>query len=418
MRLLVINIYFEPTSFGGATVVAEQLAARMNSTGRFDVTALSAAFGAPATTRTIRYRTRFGFDGFVVSLKNRTSESPLERTKNSKFDDALKQVLDFVRPDVVHVHCVQELGASFFDILKSEGTPFAVTVHDFWYFCERQFMIDVTGEFCAQRKIDVKRCSMCSPDTNATVQRTDYLVNQLSKANLVLTPSAYARDMLIANGLSKDLVRVNKNGVVPPPDDVGLARLDWVGEPIRVGYVGGPGAIKGWNLIVAALRRAPNLRKRLQIIAVDAGANIGQSWREELLHNTADLPVVVVPGYSPNDIDKAFSQFDAVICPSRWKETFGLVVREALVRKKWVIASDAGGLAEDIVDGENGRILPFPPNRDNVIEALTELADMVVPPRFDVNNIKSSDDQAREVENWLCEIIDQDGMLSEKLAIS
>ncbi len=47
-----------------------------------------------------------------------------------------------------------------------------------------------------------------------------------------------------------------------------------------------------------------------------------------------------------------------LLFPTQWK-SFGLTVREALIRDVWVIATDAGGVVEDIVDGKNGNIIPF-----------------------------------------------------------
>lgn len=52
-------------------------------------------------------------------------------------------------------------------------------------------------------------------------------------------------------------------------------------------------------------------------------------------------------------IDAYMQHCDAVIIPSRW-EGFGLVALEAMKNQKMVIASDAGGLAEIVIDGYNG----------------------------------------------------------------
>ena len=262
MRILVVNIFFEPTSFGGATIVAENVAATLAEYDGIDVTAVSARFEPNINDmRITRYRTRYGFDGFLVGLKTRDGETQIARTQNKQFDLALAQILDFVEPDIVHIHCIQELGVSFFDILVKRNTPFAVTVHDFWYFCERQFMIDYAGVFCDQQKIDFKRCAGCSGSARNAATRSDYLMDQLSKADLVLTPSSYAREMLIANGLEASLVRVNKNGVAAPSASHNTGDDFRSTGPVRIGYLGGPGAIKGWDLIVAALRQAPDLRR-------------------------------------------------------------------------------------------------------------------------------------------------------------
>jgi glycosyltransferase involved in cell wall biosynthesis len=49
--------------------------------------------------------------------------------------------------------------------------------------------------------------------------------------------------------------------------------------------------------------------------------------------------------------------------PSRWEEPFGLVAAEAMMRGTAAVASDAGGLAEQVVQGETGyRVAPGDPH--------------------------------------------------------
>jgi glycosyltransferase involved in cell wall biosynthesis len=43
--------------------------------------------------------------------------------------------------------------------------------------------------------------------------------------------------------------------------------------------------------------------------------------------------------------------------PSRWEEPFGLVAAEAMMRGTAVVASDAGGLTEQVTDGETGYLV-------------------------------------------------------------
>lgn len=403
MRLLVVNVFFEPLSFGGATVVAEQMAAALQVEHGFEVAAVSARFHPFATTSIVRHRSKYGFDAWSVGLKQTTSNDDPTRIANPEFDAAFEKILDYFKPDVVHVHCAQEIGVSFFDTLLDRRIPFAVTVHDFWWICERQFMITPGGAYCGQRVIDYAVCAQCSSSRAHTERRANYLKAQLAKSDLVLTPSEFARQMLIDNGFGPEQVRLNKNGVPPPGADYALRRENGGDGLVRVGFVGGPGAIKGWNLIVAALAETPH--DRIRLVAFDAAARIGAPWRSDLERTSIGLPVEVAPPYTTDDIDRAFGQLDAVIMPSCWKETFGLTVREALIRGLWAIASDAGGLAEDIADGVNGRILPFPPTVADVQAALTELLAQNTKPPFKVRHVTTISEQAAELAATLTEVV-------------
>ncbi len=53
-----------------------------------------------------------------------------------------------------------------------------------------------------------------------------------------------------------------------------------------------------------------------------------------------------------------YGQHDVLIAPSIWPESYGLVSREALSAGLWVVASDAGAMADPIRHGHNGHRVP------------------------------------------------------------
>lgn len=53
-------------------------------------------------------------------------------------------------------------------------------------------------------------------------------------------------------------------------------------------------------------------------------------------------------------VEDFYNIVDVVISPSRIPESYGLVVREALIRNKWVLTSNGGGQADAVIDGVNG----------------------------------------------------------------
>ena len=109
-------------------------------------------------------------------------------------------------------------------------------------------------------------------------------------------------------------------------------------------------------MLTAALGRRD--RSDYELVLVDNGRALG-------FHTVSaeDWPargrVTVLPSYTQETMDDFFSRIDVLLFPTQWKESFGLTVREALVRNIWVITTDAGGVVEDLVDGVNGTILPL-----------------------------------------------------------
>ena len=51
-----------------------------------------------------------------------------------------------------------------------------------------------------------------------------------------------------------------------------------------------------------------------------------------------------------------YKDMDILVAPSLWPESFGLVTREAILMGRWVVASDAGALAEDLQPGVNSHV--------------------------------------------------------------
>jgi len=57
------------------------------------------------------------------------------------------------------------------------------------------------------------------------------------------------------------------------------------------------------------------------------------------------------------ELERVLASAWVQVVPSRWEEPFGLVAAEAMIRGTAVIASDGGGLAEQVVDGVTGHVV-------------------------------------------------------------
>jgi glycosyltransferase involved in cell wall biosynthesis len=79
--------------------------------------------------------------------------------------------------------------------------------------------------------------------------------------------------------------------------------------------------------------------------------------------------------FTSSTIDEFYQEIDVLLCPSQCKESFGLAVREVLIRHKWAIVTDAGGITEDIVPGVNGTIIPMVPDQQFLNEAVLQCFD-------------------------------------------
>jgi len=356
-RVLVANIYFAPNSFGGATIVAENMALKLRDEHGWDVVVLCGIDDPEMSDYSFRRYQAKGLDIIGVKIPSINPQSDTNWS-NPQFLREFNLVLEHVAPDIVHFHAIQNMGADIIAACRDAGVPSAVTVHDCWYLCERQFMINHAGRYCFQEKIDLEVCRFCVPDLQMTKRRLPALVAALNNADIILYPSEFQRSLFVANGIDEGKSIVNKNGIRRPESSYSRKpNLNPETHRLRFGFVGGPGPIKGASIMARAFKSLKRTDYELRI--VDAAGNIGETWEKDPVWNDIPGTVTFVPPYDQSTIDDVFSEIDVLLFPSQWKESFGLTVREAMVRGVWPVASDAGGLAEDCHDGINASVIPM-----------------------------------------------------------
>lgn len=399
LRVLVANVHFAPESFGGATIVAEAMVERLNRRPDTEALVFTAWPEDAALGYALNRHEAKGAPVIGVRLPDQVSAEMQHR--NPKMGELFAELLEALKPDVVHLHSIQGLSASLADACRDEGVPYVITLHDSWWICERQFMVRKDDRYCFQERLDWSVCATCVEDLGFSIRRFERLRQVLQGAALLLTPSAFHRRLHIANGARPDAIRVNSNGIATPSP---APRLPIDPANVRFGFVGGVGPIKGFDLIRRAFEALP--ASNYELVLVDNTTNIGLSQMQ-----TGDWSVNgrirIVPAYDQDTMEAFFAGIDVLLFPSQWKESFGLTVREALARDIWVIATDAGGAAEDIVPGENGEVIPIGadegPLRDAIgalLERPERLSGYVNPHKA---RIVSFDRQAEELAQMLRE---------------
>ncbi len=200
-KLLILNLYYAPESFGGATIVAEQTAERLGGTHHWSVLIVTTMRDHALPSYFLkRYKTK-GVNVIAINMPFDSRGEDLYR--NAEVARCVLEIAQAFQPDVCHCHAIQLIGCEYFDELVQAGTKLAVTVHDCWWLCERQFMINSDGYYCNQWVIDDKQCKHCTSDYRQLLRRNAYLKQQLDKADLILFPSEFHRNLHLANGVSE-----------------------------------------------------------------------------------------------------------------------------------------------------------------------------------------------------------------------
>lgn len=345
LKILVVNIYYAPYSFGGATFVAEKMAQYTQQKDNVEV----AVFTSRPIKDVERGLCRYEDHGSLIYSVDLT---PLfhdsQKIYNIEVVEPFEMVLDAVKPDIVHFHAIQEMGLQMLTVCQNRAIPYVITLHDSWWLCNRHFMVKSNGKYCFQNKIDLRICQACEPQTTYLTERYMMMKQGLQNAALLLSPSETHRQLYIANDIDEALLKVNRNGIVRPKKTRPSRPKN---TPLRFGFVAGDEVIKGAVVVQKAFKSLTRSDWELKII--DSKINMGydpidtSKWRMK-------GKVVTLPPYDEQSKDDFFYGIDILLFPSQWKESYGMTVREALLRDVWVICSHPGGQSEDIVDGVNG----------------------------------------------------------------
>ncbi|MEP5731312.1 MAG: glycosyltransferase [Sulfitobacter sp.] len=341
-HILVANVFFAPFSYGGATVVAEQVARALMRQGGYRVTAVSLCGRSDLAAYSIIKTQKNGIENYLINVPDRRNYGAMYN--NPEITGRIAELIDALQPDLVHAHCIQEIGTGIIAAAEEAGVPVILSVHDFWWLCERQFMVRLDETYCGQFPVVVDQCKGCADNFWAAKMRFTHLQDMSEKVAMVTYPSQFAKDLSEGSGFAVGRGIVWENGVRHPDGrffDLQAQRRAR-DDRTRFGFVGGPSALKGW----------PQIRKAFCDIEHDDFAGLvvegsldGSWWTPSALKGLRGS-WDVHPGFTQETMDEYYAQIDVLLFMSQWKETFGLSIREAIARGISVIQTDSGGTTE------------------------------------------------------------------------
>ena len=343
-RILICNVFFAPQSEGGATRVVEdnveQLLDRYGD--EFEISILSTFKGLKVGL--LRVHTHRGCPVFRIG-------TPLEENMDWRpFNDedvlpAFRRVLEVAQPDLIHFHCIQRLTASIVEETLRAGIPYLVTVHDAWWISDHQFLVD-------QNDAVVDPLDPFSTLTPKGVSRPQSLWRQqrlkglLNKAAATIAVSRTFADVYRRAGIGGAKACENGLGALPPPRPKATPK-----DKVALGHIGGRSAHKGAVLIEVVLKT--HAFHNLTLIMIDGTLDVG----EERLELWGTTPVMLRAPVERGRVGELYGEIDVLLAPSIWPESYGLVTREALFYRTWVVASSLGAISDDVVEDHNGFVI-------------------------------------------------------------
>lgn len=281
---------------------------------------------------------------------------------------SLASLIEEVDPHVVHVHHPLLFGLETIDLIR-RLTPQArmvFTAHDFFPLCAQEGqLLTIDGRLCPGPSLD--RCQRCFPGRSGTDFRLRDLAirDAFQGFDLLLTPSAFARDRYVAAGWPAERFAVVPNGLPePPPGSAPVPaphRALGPGETRRdrFAFFGHINRYKGGLVLLQASRRLSEQGVAHRVALHGGTAYQTDAFLEEVQAAAAAAPAARMRGpYLPADQAALMAEADWVVVPSVWWENAPLVVLEAFRHRRPVICGGVGGMAEMVRDGVDGLHAP------------------------------------------------------------
>ena len=342
-KILVVNVFYAPQTYGGATRVVYDNIAYMSRcyANEFEFEVFTCVDGAREDYAVSSYAQ----DGIAVTGVTRSvAGEAMVELSDDKMEEIFREHLRVTRPDLIHFHCVQRLSVAVLNVARDLSIPYVITAHDAWWISDNQFLIDAQGQ---ERTYDYNRPrQVLAEQGHKAFARMQGLRPALMDAKAVLGVSEPFSALYRRCGVPNVLTVAN--GVSPLPIQPRSVSPD---GRVRLGHIGGMVRHKGFLLLKHVL--LTGRFEHLRAIVVDH-SKPKQYERQEIWGTT---PVTVIGKVGQNQVSELYADIDVVLAPSLWPESFGLVTREAHAAGCWVVASDRGAIGSDVIENVDGHVI-------------------------------------------------------------
>ena len=435
---------FPPRHRAGSELYALGLARAQAA--RHHVTVLCADYDLAREHGDVDWRLHEGIP-VVEIINNWRCASFTETYRPPLVGERIRQTLETLRPDVVHVHNLLNLSFDLPRIANGLGIPVVATLHDYTLLCasggqrvhkqEQHVCVDIEADRCA-------RCFAESPQYMQTafgratsggragaaakfVARTGLRLHQIapglvervarvlrraggpaldprafdarmaaahevfSHVDVFVAPSQTLAQEFVRFGLPADRLRVSDYGRPRLP----IRTLHRPRSPLRIGLVGTLVWHKGVHILIEALKQLPRTGHRTLIYGP---LDTFRDYVGEIRRRAAGLPVELMGAFANDQAADIYRELDVLVVPSLWPENSPLVIHEAFQAGVPVVASRIGGIPGLVTHGVNG-LLVEPgsiPDLSRALASLLEDPSLVTRLGAAAPPVKSIDDDAAE----------------------
>lgn len=285
------------------------------------------------------------FDGAEKSTDDVFRVPAIQNFNGSDFSvriavpSVISDFLDAFEPDVIHSHHPFLLGDSAVRAAWERQSPIVFTHHTLYENYTHYVPLDSDALKRMVIQLATDYCNLC---------------------NAVIAPSQSIQRLLTERGVTVP-IHVNPTGIDPVFFNSGngsrfRGSLGIAGDAFVIGHLGRLAPEKNLNYLAEAVGHVLAENRKAVFLVVGDGS--AKDSMEARLREFADASQVVFAGSrSGQDLADSYAAMDLFAFASQ-SETQGMVLAEAMMAGKPVVAIDGPGVREVVADGSNGFLLP------------------------------------------------------------
>lgn len=273
---------------------------------------------------------------------------------------AVHAALEIFRPDAIFLHKLSDLDV--LEVLANSGVPVVRMVHDHDLYCLRGYKYNPLNRQICTRASSAYCVFPCGGTVarqsgggfpvkwvSYTAKRRELALNR--RFHRLIAATEFMREELVRNGFSSEQIEIH--APVPRASDDGFHcsfdarnRIVYAGQIIRG---------KGVDILLESLARV-----RVPFECVILGDGNHRAHCEALSRKLGLADRVRFTGFvAQEQIAECYRDASVAVMSSLWPEPFGAVGLEAMRCGLPVVAFDAGGIREWLIDGWNGFLVPW-----------------------------------------------------------
>ncbi|HEX4645563.1 MAG TPA: glycosyltransferase family 4 protein [Verrucomicrobiae bacterium] len=274
-------------------------------------------------------------------------------------DGGSAAALNTFQPDVIYVHKLADL--EVIEILLDSGAPLVRMVHDHDLYCMRSYKYNFFTRQICERPATPACLFPCGAFVTRgsegmfPVQWASYSsklkeISLNKKFHRLVVATQFMKEELLRNGFAPEKIEIHPP--VPPGDSSPPGSFS---ERNLIIYAGQITRGKGVDVLIKSLAL---VRDPFECFIFGEGNH--RAACEKLSRKLGLAGRVHFKGYvPPKQLEVFYRECSVAVVSSVWPEPFGAVGLEAMRHGLPVVAFDAGGIKEWLIDGHNGFLVPW-----------------------------------------------------------